>query len=48
MWAQLDEEKHTQKPLTVNTKQLYEKGFVFAEVAKNDYAVAQLDELNNA
>lgn len=48
MWAQLEEEKHAQAPLTVNTKQLYEKGFVFAEVAKNDVAVADLDELNMA
>ena len=32
----------------INTKELFQKGFQFAEVARNDYAAEQLDMLEIA
>lgn len=32
----------------INTKSLFQKGFQFAEVARNDYAAEQLEELEIA
>ena len=32
----------------INTKSLFQKGFQFAEVARNDYAAGQLEELEIA
>ena len=32
----------------IDTKNLFQKGFQFAEVARNDYAAGQLDELEIA
>lgn len=34
--------------IKINTKNLYQKGFQFAEVARNDYAAEQLEELEIA
>lgn len=34
--------------IKISTRALYQKGFQFAEVARNDYAAEQLDELEIA
>jgi hypothetical protein len=36
MWSKLSKDGHQQPVLKVNTKELYQKGFNFDEVAKND------------
>ena len=47
-WAQLDNEGAKPELLKANTKELYEKGFEFASVAKNDDAVSFLQPLEIA
>lgn len=48
LWAKLEKEGHPQSLLKVNTRKIYEKQFKFDEVAKNDFAVSQLDNLDTA
>ena len=45
---ELIDENHPQEELTVNTKDLYEKGFQFPAVTEYDNVVAQLTEVLNA
>ena len=45
IWVQLENEGHAQPELKVNTKDVFKKQFTMAEIAKNDYAVEQLNEM---
>jgi len=48
LWAQLDEEGANPTVLKANTKELYEKGFNFASVARNDEVVGYMQPLEIA
>ena len=48
MWAKLDKEGVKPALLQVNTKEIFEKGFQFPDVAKNDEAVNILEPIDIA
>ena len=45
---ELNEEGHPQKELIVNTKELFEAGFAFKNVAEYDHVVQMLSDVGNA
>lgn len=48
MWKKLDSEGANPELLKVDTKEIYEKAFSFAEIAKNDEVVSLLEPLEIA
>ena len=48
LWANLEQNNHPQAVLKVDTRKFFESKFKFPDVAKNDYAVSWLDDLEMA
>lgn len=48
LWAKLEKENHPQEMLKINTRKIFEQQFAFDDVAKNDFAVAHLENLETA
>ena len=48
IYAQIKDKMHPSKPLKVDTKKIYQNSFSFPEVAKNDYAANELNNLEAA
>lgn len=48
LWANLEQNKHPQPVLKVDTRKFFEAKFKFPDVARNDYAVSWLDDLEMA
>jgi len=47
LWSKLEQEKHPQQMLKIGVRKVFEGKFKFPEVAKNDFAVAQLENLES-